>query len=96
MQRGRDRCNQPYARAAVQLVLDKPGERELVLAAVGVLLLELADTPGGPPPQRFLQAGSLAAQLTQGARRVRVPVAIVRDLRRAVDGISARALTRSA
>jgi len=80
----------------VQLVLDKPGERELVLAAVGVLLLELADTPGGPPPQRFLQAGSLAAQLTQGARRVRVPVAIVRDLRRAVDGISARALTRSA
>jgi hypothetical protein len=95
MQRGRDRCNQLHTQATVRLVLDKPGERELVLAAVGVLLLGLADRPGGPPPQRFLQAGSLATQLTQGARQVRVPAAIVGELRKAVDTINARALTRS-
>jgi hypothetical protein len=96
MRRGRDRCNLPHAQVAVRLVLDKPGEREMVLAAVGLLLLELADRPGGPPLQRFLQAGSLAAQLAQGARRVRVPAAISGDLRRAVDRISGRPLTRSA
>jgi|SRR5580693_2970522 hypothetical protein len=96
MQRGRDRCNQLQAHAAVQLVLEKPGERELVLAAVGELLLELAGRPGGPSPQRFLQVGSLAAQLTQGARRVRVPAAIAGELRKAVDAINARPVAPSA
>jgi hypothetical protein len=83
------------AQATVPLVLDKPGERELVLAAVGVLLLRLADQPGGPPTQRFLQAGGLAAQLTQGARLVRIPAAIAGDLRRAIDKLDGRSLTRS-
>ncbi len=63
----------------VALPIDSEDERALLLRAVAVLLIELAER--GAPARLLVAAGGLAAELHQGAPVVRIPLELSADLR---------------
>ncbi len=79
----------------MRLPVRTPDERDLLLRAAEVLMLNMAEQPGGPTPQRLADAASVVSQLAQGAPVVRVALDITDDLRWAIGEVTRRSLARS-